>query len=197
MEMADKLTKTVRKARRVGLMNKIEAIKIVREAYPEAGLKCAKDFYEMVTGEWEHVPATSMAACWCIEHWCDRLQCRCPLLDVWCSACDRPITGLTFEQRKEHYNECNGGIVAAAGAAKAPKQDESVQTEGLVVGAGCGCKPSAMKKDCADPWHRAAWWIGQPGNYAKLMTWIEAGMPDDESIPFAKRKGEWLGVEPK
>lgn len=195
--MTDKLTKTVRKARRVGLMNKIEAIKIVRESYPDAGLKGAKDFYEIVTGEWEHVPATSMAACWCVEHWCDRVNCRCPLLDVWCPACDRPLTGLAFEQRKQHYNECNGATVAAAGAAKAPKQHESVQTGKLVVTAGCGCTPGAMKKDCADPWHRAAWWMGQPGNYTRLMAWIDAGMPDEESIPFAKREGEWLGVQAK
>jgi len=170
MNAKEKLTKTVRKARRLGFDNKIEAIKAIRVAYSQIGLREAKDFWDLIDGEWSIYAATEVAVMWCPEHW-DYRPCR------ECASAAQPQ---------------ETPVAAAAGCAV---QAESVQTEELVVAAGCGCKPGAMKKDCADPWHRASWWVGQPGNYTKLMTWIDAGMPDDESIPFAKRESEWLGVE--
>lgn len=104
----DKLTTAVRKARRVGALNKIAGIKAIRTAYPEPGLLEAKNFFELITGSWSHVAAVNMHALWCPEHWGDRLECRCSTDIVWCEQCDKPLAGYTFEQRKEHYNECVG-----------------------------------------------------------------------------------------
>jgi hypothetical protein len=75
----DKLTNVVRKARRVGVLNKIEGIETIRTAYPEPGQLEAKQFFDLITGEWSHVAAVNMHALWCPEHWEDRLNCGCSL----------------------------------------------------------------------------------------------------------------------
>jgi hypothetical protein len=62
-----KLEKTVSAARRqLRSLNRIEAIKAVRAAYPDAGLKGAKDFVD-----WLEMQALSIraAASWCVKHW--------------------------------------------------------------------------------------------------------------------------------
>src|SRR5271169_2079636 len=62
-----KLEKTVSAVRRqLRSGNRIEAVKIVRVAYPDAGLKGAKDFVD-----WLEMQALSIraAASWCLKHW--------------------------------------------------------------------------------------------------------------------------------
>lgn len=162
------LCNVVRKARRVGMANKIEGIRAIREAYPDAGLLGAKAFFDTITGAWEHVPAVHMTALWCEEHWNDRLHCGCDIGDA---------TPVPKMQAAVDSTPAVSPVVAAS----QPTQ----------------CKQGKCVPGCADPWHRAARWIGQPGNYTNLMRWVDAGMPDDESIPFAKREGDWLGVEAK
>jgi hypothetical protein len=64
-----KLEKTVSVARRqLRSGNRIEAIKAVRAAYPDAGLKGAKDFIDWL--EMQALTIRAVAACWCLEHWC-------------------------------------------------------------------------------------------------------------------------------
>lgn len=64
----NKLEKTVRAARRqLRSGNRIEAINAVRAAYPDAGLKGAKDFVD-----WLGMQALSLSAAaagWCVKHW--------------------------------------------------------------------------------------------------------------------------------
>jgi hypothetical protein len=63
-----KLEKTVSAARRqLRSGNRIEAIKAVRAAYPDAGLKGAKDFVDWL--EMQVLSISATAAGWCVKHW--------------------------------------------------------------------------------------------------------------------------------
>lgn len=63
-----KLEKTVSAARRqLRSHNRIEAIKAVRAAYPDAGLKGATDFVDWL--EMQALSIRATAASWCVKHW--------------------------------------------------------------------------------------------------------------------------------
>ncbi len=56
--------------RRAAKKDKIKAIRLVRERYPDTGLKGAKEFVDwLTTQDSETVFASTMAANWCEEHW--------------------------------------------------------------------------------------------------------------------------------
>src|SRR5713226_9749380 len=64
----NKLEKTVSAARRqLRSRNRIEAVKALRAAYPDAGLKGAKDFVDWL--ETQSLSIRAAAASWCVEHW--------------------------------------------------------------------------------------------------------------------------------
>jgi hypothetical protein len=66
MNKLEKMVSAARKHLRSG--NRIEAIKAVRAACPDAGLKGAKDFVDWL--EMQTLSIRAAAACWCLEHWC-------------------------------------------------------------------------------------------------------------------------------
>jgi hypothetical protein len=66
MTTLEKTVSAARKQLRSG--NRIEAVRIVRVAYPDAGLKGAKDFVDWL--EAQALSTRAVAILWCVEHWC-------------------------------------------------------------------------------------------------------------------------------
>jgi hypothetical protein len=73
-----KLRDVIRKARKThrDTMNKIEAIKSIRMARPDVGLKGAKDFWDWIDA-YDYIPATTLVGLWCEGHWCEPRNCGC------------------------------------------------------------------------------------------------------------------------
>ena len=73
-----KLVDVIRKARKTyrDSMNKIEAIRVIREARPGRDLFAAKTFWEWIDTKAE-LSATELAHQWCEQHWGEREFCGC------------------------------------------------------------------------------------------------------------------------
>lgn len=73
-----KLLDVIRNARKKyrDTMNKNEAIKSIRMARPDVGLKGAKDFWDWIDA-YDYIPATTLVGLWCEEHWCERRNRGC------------------------------------------------------------------------------------------------------------------------
>jgi hypothetical protein len=74
------LVSVIHKARKVyrETFNKIEAIKVIRMARPDVGVKGAKDFWDWIDANGDGLSAPKLAGHWCEEHWQDNEICRCP-----------------------------------------------------------------------------------------------------------------------
>lgn len=131
----NKLTDAVREARNLGKYSKINGVQSIRLAYPKCDLYDAKEFFDLITGQWKDVPAPNVIALWCPAHWCDRAGCGCSL--------DMPE-------------------IAETSAA--------ITTE-VIPPAVCICKGKPCP-DCPDFTHQLAYWVAQPGNYARLQQWM-------------------------
>ncbi len=157
-----KLEKTVSAARkRLRSGHRIQAIKAVSAAYPDAGLKGAKDFVD-----WLEMQALSIsaAASWCVEHW-------------------QPFN---FDQPEGHYIVAHADdaltLNTAVGGGMQPSQLlAALKAAGYFSD---GEKPKAPSKSakckcgnpvCADQWHRLARWLEEDaGNWRKLEAWLKA-----------------------
>jgi hypothetical protein len=75
-----KVLDIIRKARKTfrDSMNKIEVIRVIREARPDIDLKGAKDFWEWIERNGDGLSAPRLACHWCVEHWQDNEICGCP-----------------------------------------------------------------------------------------------------------------------
>jgi len=139
----DSMVRLVRRVRKVARLNKIDGIRMIREAFPKRGFKNAKDFFDWIDGY--DCPATIVAGQWCRECWCDR---------VYCKFDHDPVLGFTV----------------AAAPAKTKVTDEVALKIETVKVPKTACRCGDAK--CADPWHAAGMWVGQQGNYAKLQCWL-------------------------
>ena len=157
-----KLEKIVSAARRLlRSHNRIEAIKTVRAAYPDAGLKGAKNFVDWL--EMQALSIRAAAASWCVKHW-------------------QPFN---FDQTEGHYIVAHAEVFnlkTALGGGMLPSQQlAALESAGYFSD---GEKPKAPSKSanckcgnpvCADQWHRLARWLeGDLGNSRKLQAWLKA-----------------------
>ena len=168
----DSMVRLVRRVRKADEINRIEAIKMVRTAFPEVGLKGAKDFVLWMPGS---VPATTVAGQWCRECWNDRIHCD-----------HDPVMQDMPEEDVQIVNAMATAMTKGAGEVAAPRID-------IVELPKAACRCGDAK--CADPWHAAGVWVGQPGNYAKLQAWLNG--EEVEGLPFERHGVKVLpkGVE--
>jgi hypothetical protein len=167
-----KLEKAIRAARkRLDAGNYIEAVKEIRQRYAEKGLKAAKDFTDWVRSRDDEHPA-DLAESWCEECW-DIFPCKHSghpgAMTAGAVATNRnegtPRAAAGMREALASIGELGGDAAATAN----PKPE-------------CKCGDSA----CTDPWHYAARWVGQPGNYAKLCAWLRGEQV--EGVPFEWKK---------
>ena len=183
-----KLVKIVSAARRqLRSHNRTEAIKAVRAAYPDAGLKGAKDFVDWL--EMQAVSIRAAAASWCVKHW-------------------QPFN---FDQPEGHYVAAHADALnlnTAIGGGMQPSQLlVALEAAGYFSD---GEKPKAPSKSakcrcgnpvCADQWHRLARWLEEDlGNPRKLQAWLKAMWDEDPEAEhtFAAAPGlvlVWSGAK--
>jgi hypothetical protein len=177
-----KLEKTISAARKqLRSGNRIEAIKAVRAAYPDAGLKGAKDFVDWL--EMQALSISAAAVSWCIKHW-------------------QPFN---FDQPEGHYvvahadaltldtAPCSGmqppQLLAALKAAGHFSDGEKSKAPSKPVKCKCG------DPVCADLWHRLARWMEEdvPRNWPRVQEWVRA-LDEDAEAPrtFETAPGLWL-----
>ncbi len=114
----------------------------------------------------------------------------CHELPIQCDLCQTITTyedGAVFNQAA---NKCEDGdgvicpdcqdVKATADKGTLGESSPNIFEKSTAVKTAATVPPSAPE----NLWHAAGRWVVQPGNYAKLERWIEAGCPDDPAIPF-------------
>lgn len=185
MTKLEKAVSAVRKQLRSG--NRIEAVKILRVAYPDAGLKGAKDFVDWL--EMQDLSTSEAAASWCVEHW-------------------KPFN---FDQSGGYYFVAHTNALnlnATVDDGMHPSQQHSaLEAAGYFSD---GEQPKAPSKSakckcgnpvCADQWHRLARWLEEdPRNWSRLQAWLKAMWDEDPEadLTFAAAPGlvlVWSGAK--
>jgi hypothetical protein len=167
MTKLEKIVSAVR--RQLRSHNRIEAIKAVRAAYPDAGLKGAKDFVDWL--EMQALSIRAAAASWCIEHW----------------------QAFNFDQPEGHYVVAHADALnlknARDGGVRPSQQLAALKAAGYFSD---GEKPKSPSKSakckcgnpvCIDQWHRLARWLEEDlGNSRKLQAWLKAMSDEDPEL---------------
>jgi hypothetical protein len=132
-----KLEKTVSAARRqLRSGNRIEAIKAVRAAYPDAGLKGAKEFVDWL--EMQALSLSAAAAGWCVKHW-------------------QPFN---FDQPEGHYFGAHADTLDSDDAkSKAPSKPVNCKCGNPVCADLWHSLARWMEKDVPRNWQRMREWL--------------------------------------
>ena len=159
-----KVLDIIRKARKTcrDSMNKIETIRVIREARPDVGLKGAKDFWEWIDLNGDGLSAPRLAGHWCEEHWQDNEICGCPMLTVEQEKPEVEVaakTNRSSPSRQEPEPELSD-------AENVPDPQQQVQAF------NCKCGD----RQCRNEWHSLAMWLEQDllNNYRMLLACADA-----------------------
>ena len=168
-------------------MNTIEAIKSIRIARPDVGLKGAKDFWNWIDA-YDYIPATTLVGLWCEGHWCERRNCGC--------AASTNAAGASSGSKPAFEDAVSDPIPperrAKATAEPKPQPNASALIEQNRDRCPCGAKP------CTDEFHaNLSALIREYGSTRAVeIVWIAAGVKAPENEEQARFVEAQPGYKP-